>query len=117
MMLSSPFSLVLVVGMVSPSLFCISRAFSLLMSCCCTFVRNYHCRSGVEEGRLGSVPCRLPRFGTTLRRSGFGLACSRWFRNRFMHGGRCLFFVVRGRILFWSQDTNKVFGVARVRPR
>src|SRR5450756_121136 len=72
---------------------CIGCAFSFLMSCCCTFVRNCFFRYGVEEGRLGNIPCRLPRFGTTLRRSGFGLGCDRWFRNRFMHGGRRLFFV------------------------
>src|SRR5450756_2157433 len=108
MMLSSPFSLVSVVGMVGPSLFCIGCAFRSFVWCCCTFVRNYHCRSGVEEGRLGNIPSRLPRFGAMLRRNRFGLGCGRWFRNRFMHGGGSLFFVVcgRGRILFRSQGAN-----------
>src|SRR5450756_990624 len=95
---------------------CIGCAFRSFVWRCCLFVRYYHCRSGVEEGRLGNVPCRLPRFGTTLCRGRFGPRCDRWFHHRFMHGGRRLFFVVRGRILFRSQGANQVFGVARVRP-
>src|SRR5450830_266424 len=115
---SNSFLLMSVFGMVGLPLFCIGCAFSLLMSCCCTFVRNCFLRYGVEEGRLSNALCRLPRFGTTLRRGGFHLRCGQWFRNRFMHGGGSLFFVVcgRGRILFRSQGANQVFGVARVRP-
>src|SRR5450756_1381547 len=35
---------------------CIGCAFSFLMSCCCTFVRNCFFRYGVEEGRARQYP-------------------------------------------------------------